>query len=163
MKVNFSCLIVFAFLLISNCMDNYGQEQEKRIKRISRNADAIVLGKVINQKSEWDAEKSRIYTDVTIDVDECLKGGMSNSTVVVRHLGGEVDGIGEFYSYVPQFKKSEEVLVFMKKERNEKFAVCEGHEGKISLGVVEDDKNNEKRLLKDVKTLKRKIKTLLLE
>lgn len=106
------------------------------LKKMTENADAVLTGKVLEQKSEWNADKSRILTKVTIQVDEYLKGSTNQSTITVVHPGGEIGVVGEVYSHVPRFTDNENVLLFVKKNNNnQNYKVLDGESGKISLMV----------------------------
>ena len=61
----------------------------------------------------------------------------------VKYLGGEVGDVGELYSHMPVFKEKEDVLVFLKKnEQDKEYRILKGEEGKIS--VFADEKSGEK-------------------
>jgi hypothetical protein len=134
------------------------------IKNMSEKADIIITGKVIQQKSSWNEDKSRIYTNATIQIEEYLKGNNSESSVVVRYLGGEVGDVGELYSHMPKFEDKEEVLVFLTKdEQNSNYKVFNGADGKIN--IVEDQKTGEKITASNVKinSFKAQIKSYINE
>jgi hypothetical protein len=140
-------------------MEIYSQSLKSEIKNLSEGADMIVTGKVIDQKSQWNTEKSRIYTNVTIQVEQFLKGSNNQNRIVITHLGGEVGDVGETYSHVPTFKDDEEILVFVKKSaKDESLSVFEGEEGKLTL--YEDRTTGEKITSKNVKAseMKKEIK-----
>ena len=110
------------------------QSIQSDIKNLSQGADMIITGKVIDQKSQWNSDNSRIYTNVTIQVDEYLKGSDNQNRIVITHLGGEVGDIGETYSHIPTFIDDENVVLFVKKSaKNESLSVFEGEEGKLTL------------------------------
>ena len=110
------------------------QSIQSDIKNLSQGADMIITGKVIDQKSQWNSDNSRIYTNVTIQVDEYLKGSENQDRIVITHLGGEVGSVGETYSHIPTFIDDENVLVFVKKSaKDESLSVFEGEEGKLTL------------------------------
>ena len=139
--------------------EGYSQSLQSEIKNLSEGADMIVTGKVVDQKSEWSSDKSKIYTNVTIQVDEFLKGSSSQNRIVIKNLGGEVGNIGETYSHVPNFANDEDVLVFVKKStKDESLRVFEGDEGKLTL--YKDKKTGEKVTSKNVKAseMKKEIK-----
>jgi hypothetical protein len=144
MKRTINGLLYLMMIIISGfyCTSN-AQMNSNELKSMSENADLIITGKVINQNSSWNKDKTRIYTQATIQVEESLKGNTGGSSVVVRYLGGEVGDIGELYSHMPRFEDQEEVLVFLKKdERNTDYKVYNGEDGKIS--VIDDPKTGEK-------------------
>ena len=127
----------FIYLLISFCwlyLTVSAQSYQSEIKQLSQKSDVILTGKVSKQKSEWNKNKSRIYTNVTIEVDEYLKGSSGDRNIVVTHLGGEVGDVGEWYSHIPKFKNDEEVLLFAKKDSQGKsYKVLDGEDGKLTL------------------------------
>jgi hypothetical protein len=137
------------------------QTIQSEISDLSNGADVIFTGKVTQKKSEWTAEKSSIYTRVTIQVDEVIKGNTSPKTVTIIHPGGEVDDVGELYTHVPTFTSEENVLLFAKKHSNNTdFIVFQGESGKFTL--YEDD-HGELRTSqrKKVSVLKEEIKKSL--
>jgi hypothetical protein len=107
---------------------------QAKMKKLSENSDLIVEGKVVQKKSNWNENKTRIYTDVTLQVDEYLKGNQGNKTIVVTTPGGEVDEVGELYTHMPRFENDENVLVFVKENKKSKnYKVLNGEEGKMTL------------------------------
>lgn len=153
--------IFFYAILITFFIHSEGHSQsiQSEIKNLSEGADMIVTGKVVDQKSEWSSDKSKIYTNVTIQVDEFLKGSNNLSRIVITHLGGEVGNVGETYSHVPTFQDDEDVLLFVKKStKDESLSVFEGEEGKLTL--YEDKTTGEKITSKNVKAseMKKEIK-----
>jgi len=69
--------------------------------------------------------------------------------------GGEVDGVGELYSHSARFAKDEQVVVFAEKDKQGRFRVSGGHEGKFTVSKDEASGiplvSNSKRL-EDFKT-----------
>jgi hypothetical protein len=113
---------------------SFPQSINSSIKSLSEKADLIVEGKVIQKKSSWNKDKTRIYTDVTVQVDDYLKGNKGNNTIVITTPGGEVDGVGELYTHMPRFNNNEDVLVFVKEDKKDRsFKVFNGEDGKITL------------------------------
>jgi excinuclease UvrABC helicase subunit UvrB len=104
---------------------------------LAQRADVVVVGKVTEVKSEWSADRSRIYSNVTVLVDEHIKGDESQQSVVIATLGGEIDGVGEVYSHTARFKTGEQVIVFAAKDQRGKLRVVDGDEGRLS--VTKDD------------------------
>lgn len=136
---------LFSILIIVNGFycSSLAQLSSVELKKMSENADLIITGKVTNQSSSWNKDKTRIYTQATIQVEEYLKGNNGNGSVVISYLGGEVGDVGEIYSHMPRFENKEEILVFLKKdEKNSDYKVFNGEDGKIN--VVTDPKTGKK-------------------
>lgn len=74
-------------------------------------ADQIFTGEVVGIASQLNARRTGIYTFVTIEVDEYLKGGRRN-LLTLRFLGGEAEGYRLVVPGSPVFQLGEEVLVF---------------------------------------------------
>jgi hypothetical protein len=154
------------YLLILFCgfqLTTFAQSSTKassQIKMLSKGADVILTGKVTKQNSIWNKNKTRIYTEATLQVDEYIKGNSGSNSVVVTYPGGEVGDVGEWYSHMPSFKKDEEILLFAKKDKQDShFKVFDGENGKMTL--YRDKKTGEKITSSNVKvsTLKKEIKS----
>ena len=142
----------------------FAQEESTKLKKLSKDADIIVSGKVTYKKSSWNKSKTRIYTKTTVQVDEYLKGTNADNTVDIISPGGEVGEVGEIYSHMPRFEEEEEVLVFLRKDsNNSQFKVLNGEQGKIK--VLNDPKSKTKVTgsNKSLKDLKVQIKSYLEE
>lgn len=140
----------------------FAQLTSSDVERMSKNADIIITGKVVEQNSNWNENNTRIYTQATIQVEEYLKGSNNSGSVIVSYPGGEVGDVGEMYSHMPRFQDNEEVLVFLKKDdKSTNYKVFNGEEGKIN--VVMDPKTGEKVTTSNVQinSLKAQIKSYI--
>ncbi len=111
-----------------------------------RRADVVVVGTVTDVRSEWSADRTRILSRVTINVDEHIKGDASEQSVVLTVPGGEVDGVGELYSHSASFKTSEQVVVFAARDRKGQLRVVDGDAGKAN---VRKEERTGRRFLSD--------------
>ncbi len=75
-------------------------------------ADVIFVGKVIRLESRWSEDRRHIVTDTTFQVVQNVRGAVASRPVVVRSLGGVVDGIGMRVAGSPQFRVGQEALLF---------------------------------------------------
>ena len=119
------------------------QERALTVDGLARRAEVVVVGKVTAKRSEWNSDKTRIYTRVTIDVDDCLKG-TSGRSIEVLVPGGEIGRVGELYTHMPRFTKDEDVIVFAEKDKNGRYRVTGASGGKYS--VKEDERTGERRV-----------------
>ena len=157
MNLFYAMVIVFSFYSTS-----FAQLKSSDVESMSKNADLIITGKVVEQNSSWNENNTRIYTQATIRVEEYLKGSNNSGLVIVSYLGGEVGDVGEMYSHMPRFENNEEVLVFLKKDdKSTNYKVFNGEEGKIN--VIIDPKTGEKVTTSNVQinTLKAQIKSYI--
>ena len=74
-------------------------------------ADQVFTGEVVGIASQMNARRTGIFTFVTIEVDEYLKGGR-RKVLTLRFLGGEAEGYRLTVPGSPEFHLGEEVLVF---------------------------------------------------
>ncbi len=157
-------LFILLAMLLGLLITANAQTISTDLKTLTKNSEAILVGKVKEQKSSWNEDKTRIYTDVTVEVEEYFKGTVSDKSIVVRHLGGEVGEVGELYTHIPTFKEQEEMVLFVKMDKNDgKYRVYDGENGKIE---IMKDKDSEAKLTtsnKKVADLKKQIKSYLAE
>lgn len=150
MQIKVKRLLSIVLLLIGLCPAYFAQQIASEIGVLSKGADVILTGKVIQQTSSWNEDKTRIYTDVTVSVDEFIKGNSSENTLIITHPGGEVGEVGELYTHFPKFKDNEEVLLFVKRNLNKnRYEVFKGEYGKISL--INDIKTGEKMTTQNIR------------
>lgn len=76
-------------------------------------ADLIVTGRVATQTSGWDPAVGAIYTYVTVDVDEVLKGFVAERRITIKQLGGVADELGLTVPTQAHFTSGEPVLLFL--------------------------------------------------
>ena len=162
MRLNYSLLFLFSLLISGLISVSNAQQRNAKLKHLTAGADIIVTGKVAKQKSNWNANKTRIFTEATIQVDEYLKGNNKANSVTVTYPGGEVGGIGELYTHMPKFKNNEDVLVFLKKDKKtNSYKVYDGENGEVK--IIKDQKTGERVTSSSVRInfLKDQIKSYL--
>jgi hypothetical protein len=164
MKVSF-CIIkpsylVITLLLISGFNHTSLSQNHTIIQNLSEGADIIITGKVIQQDSHWNDDKTRIFTNVTIQVEEYLKGNNNSSQITVSHLGGEVGAVGELYSHTPGFSNNEEILLFISRDKSDNtYKVYQGENGKLT--ILKDQNTGEKMTTwhREINSLKQEIRS----
>ena len=134
MDTNYRYLLLTLAFICGFQITSYSQQLSTDIESLSKGADVVLTGKVVQQNSSWNEDRSRIYTKATIQVEEYLKGNTNEGSIVVTYLGGEVGDVGELYTHMPKFEDDEEILVFLKRdERTSNYKVFNGEEGKLTL------------------------------
>ncbi|MGH7856594.1 MAG: hypothetical protein ACREQY_04630 [Candidatus Binatia bacterium] len=79
-------------------------------------SDLVLLGRVLSTRSDWAPNRSAIFTDAEIAVDEAWKGLPASDRVTVRTLGGAVDDVTLEVEGAARFAEGEQVLVFLHEE-----------------------------------------------
>lgn len=82
---------------------------------LATESNTVVTGRVTAVEARMHPEHQFIYTYVTLEVDEVLKGNtsLSGSTVVLEELGGQVDRWIHHVESVPRYEEGERVLAFL--------------------------------------------------
>lgn len=80
--------------------------------QLSREAHAIVRGRVVDVDSRWTDDRRGVETRVTLDVESSLKGTLG-STVTFRVPGGRVGRVRSVVMGAPHFSRDERVIVFL--------------------------------------------------
>lgn len=156
----FIAAVVVIFLLgispVTNAQKKVSTIQ-KTVTELTEKSNLVVVGKVLGIHSEWNKGKTRIYTNVTVNVEEFVKGSEPVKNIVITHLGGEVGSVGEIYSSTPRFKTNEEVMLFLHKNKRGELNVTKGAEGKF---IVKRDKATKMKMLENGESVEN-IKTLI--
>lgn len=92
--------------------------EASQFRRFDRGAqvagsDVILVGRVGDGRAEWTADRSVIFTDTEVLVDDVWKGALDDNRVVVRTLGGAVDGIELKVDGSPSLARGERVVLFL--------------------------------------------------
>jgi len=87
--------------------------QKLSLQELTKKSDSIVMARVDDAVSSWDAAHKEIYTFYTLSVLQSVKGNKGTTTITLRQLGGTVGNIASIVPGMPSFKKGEEVIVFL--------------------------------------------------
>ncbi|MGB9599336.1 MAG: hypothetical protein ACPL7I_02190 [Myxococcota bacterium] len=102
-------------------------------------SEVIIRGTVRDVEARYNEERTKIFTYTMIDVKETIKG-KTPPIVTVRTFGGRVGDINMKVPGMPEFKKGEEVFLFLKK--NEDFYHVSGMiQGKYT--IIKDESGKE--------------------
>jgi hypothetical protein len=84
------------------------------LEQLVAQSDVIVVATTLGWKSRW-GSRNRIVTDVTLRVEESIKGSYHvNDTLVVTRLGGAIGDLGMRVEGVAVFYKGQKALVFLR-------------------------------------------------
>ena len=129
---------VLIFLLLTEFIAAPGSALmvKKSLEELTSEADSILIGEVKKIESQWNEEKTLIYTYVTISVKQhtkTLSGVGEVQEIIVKVPGGEVGDIGLKVSDTPQFREGEEVFLFLRMEKLPLFSVAGLFQGKYTI------------------------------
>jgi len=101
-------------------------------KQLADESSQIVRGKVVSVRSFWNAERTHIFTEARIKVDETYKGGARTEVKIVQ-LGGIADHVNMHVEGALSWKPSEEVLLFLESNASGEFRVTGFSQGKFAI------------------------------
>jgi hypothetical protein len=104
------------------------------VEELTARADAILVGEVTDG-SCYQEDEGNIYTQVTLSVEQTIKGE-TKEAVSVRVPGGELNGQTLWVEDAPSFQAGERAVVFLE-EREGILTVVGGFQGKFTI-----DNNN---------------------
>jgi len=113
-------------------------------KELAQESQLVVDGKVSSVSSYWNADHSKIFTEAVVSVGSTYKGG-STPTVRVVQLGGVVDNVRMTAHGALQWKKGEEVLLFLEPSVPGAFQIAGFSQGKY---LIERDPRTGKAFVK---------------
>ncbi len=129
------CLITSLMVVLPASITLFAQVNNK-IVELTKQSDLVFVGKVKEVQSEWNKDHTRIYSRITLKVDQLVKGNSQGNEVSFLQPGGEVGTVGEVYSDIPRFKDDENVLLFLEKTKyGANYMVTGGMEGKFPVQV----------------------------
>jgi hypothetical protein len=129
------------------------------IEEMVDRANVIIIGDVTSLSCQWDKEKAKIWTFVTIKCTDHLKYSgeeEKQNEITFRLLGGVVEDIGMEVSGAPKFELSEHVLVFLEQDFSGNYAVVEWAAGKYTLSDgywVNNSTKYSDSLISDIKNI----------
>lgn len=83
------------------------------LEELSAFATLVVRGHVAHVSTQWDPSVQAIYTYATIDISETWKGEPSSPSIVVKMLGGRVDGLELRVNGAPELTAGDEVALWL--------------------------------------------------
>ncbi len=111
-----AALITFALLAAPMTSVMATTFYERPFPEAVKETPFMVRGKVGMKYVDWakgvDGSK-RIYTFYELKIDEVFKGDFSGTSLIMRELGGEKDGVGMQISGVAEFRTGEDTVVML--------------------------------------------------
>jgi len=94
----------------------------------------VIYGQVTSVESYWTDNNTRIVTDVTVCVKTAIKGEQNEGGLVHFQLPtGRVGAVGRYSPDLPNFKREEEVVLFLSCQEKQGFTITGGVAGKYAV------------------------------
>jgi hypothetical protein len=82
------------------------------VEKLTKVSTHIVEGQAVSSAARWNSEHTFIFTYTKFEVRQALKG-QTPGTIVVRQIGGTVDGITQRVAGVRHWRTGEEAVLFL--------------------------------------------------
>ncbi|HWR83091.1 MAG TPA: hypothetical protein VN285_07300 [Candidatus Deferrimicrobium sp.] len=139
---------VFAVVVLLWVTAAQGATVEKMtLPQLSQSAQAIVIGTITDVSYFQASDRNQIYTRVTMDVRESLKGSQSG-TISFTQLGGVIGDRRVSVSGFPVFVVDQELLLFLNDDPSGTISTVGLGQGKFN--VLVDQATGEKKVVNDV-------------
>jgi hypothetical protein len=132
MRIPAFLLILFLTVSLFATATDATQVRYKSVEQLGSESSDVVRGQVSSIRSYWNADRSKIFTETIITVDESYKGSESGVVRLVQ-LGGEVDGVRVTVHGALKWREGEEVIVFLEPYRDDAFHVSGFCQGKFGI------------------------------
>jgi hypothetical protein len=130
-------------LVICSCL-NASEIDYLSPNQMGVQAEKVVCGKVARVESFWNEKHTKIFTRVTITIDETYKG-QHQPQIEILQLGGIADNIRYTVHGALYWKENEEVLLFLEPYVDTDYQVTGFSQGKFE---VERDPETGRRFVK---------------
>lgn len=116
-KTHFLLLALVFLVGLNLSISKAEMNREVSIERLTEMAEVIVLGRCLTSYSDWNEQKTEIYTYTLIEALQLLKG-KGESPLIVETLGGRVGDLVSNVIGAPSFTEGQKVLLFLFRKQN---------------------------------------------
>lgn len=95
-------------------------------------ADLVVQGRVLEVRSFWNKEKTTIFSEARIQVEDAVVGKAS-PIVIVRTVGGQVGDVRIELAGGPELKAGDRQLIFLKRQGDGALRILGGRQGQYRI------------------------------
>lgn len=88
---------------------------KKNLAELSREAEAVVVARVLRNSAAWNDAKTIIWTSTELEIVESWKGGLKDR-VVVKEPGGVVWPVGQQVEGMARYAENDTVIVFLSRD-----------------------------------------------
>ncbi len=104
-------VLSFSFL---NCSKSYAtRELQESNLDVAKRSEAIVVARCISSESKWNEEGSLIFTYVTFEIQDTIKGKDPKDKLTLKLIGGQVGDVIQTVPDLPVFNEEGEVMLFL--------------------------------------------------
>ncbi len=148
MKLNkVPLVLIFVLLLVLISISGKTSDIEVTLKELCIFSTDIAKVQVISLHTYKEDSTNRIFTDITIDIQETYKGTLfHHDEIIFKTYGGTVDGITTFSPDNPSYSVCEEAILFIGRIRNT-YHVVASAQGKYN--IIKDEETGTELVRRD--------------
>ncbi|MEW6127080.1 MAG: putative Ig domain-containing protein, partial [Acidobacteriota bacterium] len=98
---------------------------------------AIVRARVLAVGTSYDEQTNRVYSYITLRIQEVLKGKIKERKIVLKELGGETPTMGTLVYGNPRYRPEQNVIVFLDTWRDGSYRTHQMYLGKYNIEMDE--------------------------
>lgn len=149
---------LIALLIVAALPLSASQFVEMPFDQVARESDYIVRGHVVDTWSAWDDSREVIFTYATVRVNRYFGETTGPDVLMVREVGGTVDGYTQEAIGFPAIRRGEQVVLFLSQwEDSSDYRIHAYNQGKylvrqrggIDVLVEDPVKQGEERLSRE--------------
>ncbi len=137
-------LLFLLVILISPFRESSAQMLKVSVDELTKASTSVIHGETTSIRSYWTEDRRYIMTDVTIRVQDTVRGQSSSETIITVP-GGRVGSTLYEVSDMPVFAEGDEVIVFVSRHESGMNLVVGGSQGMMK--VVKDLRAETKSVL----------------
>ncbi len=129
-----SIFLGIATICLPTRQEVFALMRKAELSELKQSADAVVRAKVLTVRSEWNEDRTFIWTFVEVKVSRWIKNqGVEGKVVTIKTPGGTVGDITQVGSNDVAFNEKEDVILFLKKSALSYFKVVGMYQGKFTI------------------------------
>ncbi len=102
------------------------------IEQLGSESAVVVQGEVVSTQSYWNDQRTKVFTETTVTVNQAYKGD-TGVTVQILQLGGTVGNVRVTAHGALQWTAGEEVILFLEPYLDGKFQIAGFSQGKFNV------------------------------
>lgn len=125
---------IFSFILLSITASINSFMIPLTVEELTVASDTIISGKVTHIQPYWDPATELIYSKITIEIEELLRGEDVGASCEIRVIGGSIGHIALACPDYPQFTIDEQAVFFLSLDmQSNTYRLPGGNQAKMSL------------------------------
>jgi hypothetical protein len=131
--------------------------QRLSLAELTNQADLIALGTVTDAGSYWNEQGTSIFTDISVSIEDVVKGDVAGNQLTVRLPGGQTGNITQLVTDIPTFTIGEKVFLFLQRQEGDTWLVVGGFQGKyiVENGDILGQGKSLPELISDIEKIMR--------